>query len=81
MNISNINNFIKVKNDILKWFAHAVAQATDISIARARIYRWQNEWSEFLLYWQHKKATHNWVAQIVDKIAILTYIKWLFSFL
>ena len=29
MNISNINNFINVKNDILKCFAHAVAQATD----------------------------------------------------
>ena len=43
MNISNINNFIKVKNDILKCFAHAVAQATDVSIAGARIYRWRNE--------------------------------------
>ena len=43
MNISNINNFINVKNDILKCFAHAVAQATDVSIAGARIYRWRNE--------------------------------------
>ena len=31
MNISNINNFINVKNDILKWFAHAVVQATDVT--------------------------------------------------
>ena len=31
MNMSNINNFIKVKNDILKCFAHAVAQATDVT--------------------------------------------------
>ncbi|MDY2883474.1 MAG: hypothetical protein SOT71_12565 [Romboutsia timonensis] len=43
MNISNTNNFIKVKNDIFKCFAHAVAQATDVSIAGARIYRWRNE--------------------------------------
>ena len=43
MNISNTNNFINVKNDILKCFAHAVAQATDVSIAVARIYRWRNE--------------------------------------
>ena len=49
MNISNINNFIKVKNDILKWFAHAVAQATDVSVAWARIYRWRNERSEFFI--------------------------------
>ena len=51
MNISNINNFIKVKNDILKWFAHAVAQATDVSVAWARIYRWRNERSEFFINW------------------------------
>ena len=43
MNISNINNFINVKNDILKCFAHAVAQATDVSVVGARIYRWRNE--------------------------------------
>ena len=29
MNINNINNLRDVKNDILKCFAHAVAQATD----------------------------------------------------
>ena len=31
MNKSNINNFKKVKNNILKCFDHAVAQATDVS--------------------------------------------------
>ena len=29
MNISNMKNFVNAKNDILKCFAHAVAQATD----------------------------------------------------
>ena len=43
MNISNINNFINVKNNILKCFVHEVAQATDVSVAVARIYRWRNE--------------------------------------
>ena len=43
MNTSNINNFIDVKNDTLKCFAHAVAQATDVSVAGASIYRWRNE--------------------------------------
>ena len=33
MNINNINNLRDVKNDILKCFAHAVAQATDMSEA------------------------------------------------
>ena len=37
MNISNINNFINVKNDILKCFAHAVAQATDVTEAVASV--------------------------------------------
>ncbi|WP_290453028.1 hypothetical protein [Romboutsia ilealis] len=40
MNISNINNFINIKNNVLKCFAHAVAQATDVYVAVARIYRW-----------------------------------------
>ena len=31
MNISNINNFINVKNNILKCFVHEVAQATDVT--------------------------------------------------
>ena len=43
MNISNMKNFVNAKNDILKCFAHAVAQATDVSVAGARIYRWRNE--------------------------------------
>ena len=43
MNISNMKNFVNAKNDILKCFAHAVAQATDVSVAVARIYRWRNE--------------------------------------
>ena len=43
MNISNMKNFVNAKNDILKCFAHAVAQATDVSVVGARIYRWRNE--------------------------------------
>ena len=43
MNISNMKNFVNAKNDILKCFAHAVAQATDVSVAGAMIYRWRNE--------------------------------------
>ena len=31
MNISNMKNFVNAKNDILKCFAHAVAQATDVT--------------------------------------------------
>jgi hypothetical protein len=31
MDINNINSFRNVKNDILKCFAHAVAQATDVT--------------------------------------------------
>ena len=50
MNISNINNFINVKNNILKCFVHEVAQATDVSVTVARIYRWRNERSEFFIY-------------------------------
>ena len=50
MNISNMKNFVNAKNDILKCFAHAVAQATDVSVAVARIYRWRNERSEFFMY-------------------------------
>ena len=48
MNISNINNFINVKNDILKCFANAVPQAMDVSVTVARIYGWRNERSEFI---------------------------------
>ena len=43
MNISNMKNFVNAKNDILKCFAHAVAQATHVSVVGARIYRWRNE--------------------------------------
>ena len=43
MNISNINNFINVKNNILKCFVHEVAQSTYVSIAVEGIYRWRNE--------------------------------------
>ena len=43
MNISNMKNFVNAKNDILKCFVHVVAQATDVSVAGARIYRWRNE--------------------------------------
>ena len=49
MNISNINNFINVKNDILKCFANAVTQAMDVSVTVARIYGWRNERSEFII--------------------------------
>lgn len=49
MNISNINNFINVKNNILKCFVHEVAQATDVSVTVARIYGWRNERSEFII--------------------------------
>lgn len=49
MNISNINNFINVKNDILKCFANAVPQAMDVSVTVARIYGWRNERSEFII--------------------------------
>ena len=49
MNISNINNFIHVKNDILKCFANAVPQAMDVSVTVARIYGWRNERSEFII--------------------------------
>ena len=31
INTTNINSFRNVKNDILKCFAHAVAQATDVT--------------------------------------------------
>ena len=37
MNISNINNFINVKNDILKCFANAVPQAMDVSVTVAKM--------------------------------------------
>ncbi|WP_290453236.1 hypothetical protein [Romboutsia ilealis] len=43
MNISNINKFINSKSDILKCFARTVDQATDVSVAIARIYHWRNE--------------------------------------
>ena len=43
MNISDINNFINVINYILKCFAHAVAQAADVSVAVTRIYHWRHE--------------------------------------
>ena len=49
MNISNINNFINVKNDILKCFANSVPQAMDVSVTVARIYGWRNERSEFII--------------------------------
>ena len=49
MNISNINNFINVKNDILKCVANAVPQAMDVSVTVARIYGWRNERSEFII--------------------------------
>ena len=49
MNISNINNFINVKNDILKCFANAVPQAMDVSVTVVRIYGWRNERSEFII--------------------------------
>lgn len=49
MNISNINNFRNVKNDILKCFANAVPQAMDVSVTVARIYGWRNERSEFII--------------------------------
>ena len=49
MNISNINNFINVKNDILKCFANAVPQAMDVYVTVARIYGWRNERSEFII--------------------------------
>lgn len=49
MNINNINNFINVKNDILKCFANAVPQAMDVSVTVARIYGWRNERSEFII--------------------------------
>ena len=49
MNISNINNFINVKNDILKCLANAVPQAMDVSVTVARIYGWRNERSEFII--------------------------------
>ena len=49
MNMSNINNFINVKNDILKCFANAVPQAMDVSVTVARIYGWRNERSEFII--------------------------------
>ena len=49
MNTSNINNFINVKNDILKCFANAVPQAMDVSVTVARIYGWRNERSEFII--------------------------------
>ena len=49
MNISNINNFINVKNNILKCFANAVPQAMDVSVTVARIYGWRNERSEFII--------------------------------
>ena len=63
MNISNINNFITVKNDILKCFANAVPPAMDVSVTVARIYGWRNERSEFII-----KNILNYKNTVIKKI-------------
>ena len=68
MNISNINNFINVKNDILKCFANAVPQAMDVSVTVARIYGWRNERSEFII-----KNILNYKAML-NKMAVNVFI-------
>lgn len=39
MNISNINDFVNVKNEILKWFTNTVDQEIDVSVVVSRIYQ------------------------------------------